>query len=91
MTVHSTDTATILETVLDVLRQELHIEPHGQITEDDHLDILPNADSVRLMRTVSALERHYDVEFDDTEIRTAQTVRDLVALVRGTLIQETGA
>jgi acyl carrier protein len=43
--------------------------------------MLPNADSIRLMRTVSALERRFDVELDDDEIRNALTVADLVRVV----------
>ncbi|MEV6431678.1 acyl carrier protein [Nocardia sp. NPDC051463] len=73
--------AAVLTTVQDVLRESLRMgeEP---IEPDDQLDLLPGADSVRLMRVVSQLERHFDIELDDKEIRDARTVADLADLVR---------
>ncbi|MEU8567828.1 acyl carrier protein [Streptomyces pathocidini] len=72
------------EQVLDIvgaeLRAELRLEEHA-LTAGDHLDLLPGADSVRLMRVIAALERRYDIEFDDEEIRTAETVGDLGTLL----------
>lgn len=71
----------VLSTVREVLRESLQLgdEP---IELGDQLDLLPGADSVRLMRVVSRLERLLDIELDDREIREARTVADLVALVR---------
>lgn len=78
--------STALQAVRETLNGVLGTSKEP-IDPQDYLDLLPNADSVRLMRAVSNLERRYDVEFDDTAIRDAETVADLVALVEDTLAQ----
>ncbi|MEV6949755.1 acyl carrier protein [Streptomyces sp. NPDC051172] len=70
----------ILQTVRDNLARELEIAA-DEVLETSRLDDLPRADSVRLLRVVSRLEREYGLEFDDDQIRDAETVADLVALV----------
>lgn len=69
-----------LDAVREALGQQLRLE-EDEIEPDERLDLLPNADSVRLMRAVSALERRFDVELDDNAIRKAETVADLARLV----------
>jgi acyl carrier protein len=66
--------------VRDQLARELDIEP-SEIADHDVLKDLPGADSLRLLRLVSRLERHWDTEFSDEEIFTATTFDDLVSLV----------
>jgi acyl carrier protein len=72
------------DAVREALANQLRLEK-DQIEPDERLDLLPNADSVRLMRAVSALERRFDVELDDTAIRKAETVADLARLVEDEL------
>ncbi|GIJ43672.1 hypothetical protein Val02_05580 [Virgisporangium aliadipatigenens] len=72
------------DTIRALLADELHLEP-AEITDDDVLGDLPGADSLRLLRVVTRLERHWDVEFSDEEVFGATTFADLVALVRGHL------
>jgi acyl carrier protein len=72
--------AAALDAVREALGQQLRLEK-DQIEAEERLDLLPNADSVRLMRAVSALERRFDVELDDNAIRNAETVADLARLV----------
>ena len=74
------DSDAILDAVRDELSKALAFGD-AQVNPDDQLDLLPNADSILLMRTVSALERRFDVELDDDEIRNALTVADLVRVV----------
>lgn len=74
----------VLQTVREELATQLSI-PAGEITATDQLDLLPRADSVRLMRAVAGLEDAFHTEFDDDEIRSADTVQDLVALVLAAL------
>ena len=69
--------------VFDTLRDELRIEPLLEITEADELDLLPGADSVRLMRAVAELETQLEMQFDDERIREATTIGDIVDFVVG--------
>jgi acyl carrier protein len=70
-----------VDAVREALSQQLRVDVN-QIEPEERLDLLPNADSVRLMRAVSALERRFDVELDDQAIRKAETVADLARLVQ---------
>lgn len=81
--------SAVLEAVSEVLRTELRLGPEP-ISADDRLDLLPNADSVRLMRAVSNLERRLGVEMDDDAIREAQTVAELVELLQSALAEQVG-
>jgi acyl carrier protein len=76
--------AVALDAVREALAAQLRLDK-DQIGEEERLDLLPNADSVRLMRAVSALERRFDVELDDNAIRNAETVADLARLIEDEL------
>jgi acyl carrier protein len=65
--------------VREFLAQELKIAP-SDITDDAVLKELPGADSVRLVRVVSRLERHWDREFDDDQVFDLRKLDDLVTL-----------
>lgn len=69
-----------LQAVREGLAAELNI-PVDDIAGTAALDLLPRADSVRLLRVVARLENDFDIEFDDEDVRTAETVADLVALL----------
>jgi acyl carrier protein len=90
MTMNVAHQEDIFASVCDVLREVLHLSDET-ITPDDELDLLENADSVRLMQTVSELERRYDVEFADAAIRDAHTVADLTELIAAELAAGGGA
>ena len=72
--------ADVLQAVRDALAHELKLQTSG-IAETETLDLLPGADSVRLMRVVANLEEVYGAEFDDDAVRSADTVADLTDLV----------
>jgi acyl carrier protein len=61
---------------------ELGVDPSG-LSDDTVLKDLAGADSVRLLRIVSKLERQLDTEFDDDDIFRSTTVGELVTLVHG--------
>lgn len=77
--------ADVIDAVKQTLSTQLGI-PGESIDLDDSLDLLPNADSVRLMRSVSALERQFNIELDDEAIRDAKTVADLTRLLSAELV-----
>lgn len=81
MTTTNDEQATVLDAVREALSKQLRIGT-GQIDPEERLDLLENADSVRLMRAVSALERRFDIELDDHAIRKAETVADLALLIQ---------
>ncbi|WP_062212983.1 acyl carrier protein [Streptomyces sp. NBRC 109706] len=72
----------------ELVAAELEISP-SEIALTDVLKGLPGADSMKLLRVVSKLERHWDAEFDDEAIFAARTVDDLITLVQKHLGEET--
>ena len=74
----------IAAVVRDYLASELKVEP-ASITTGAVLKELPGADSVRLVRVVSRLERHWDKEFDDEDIFASRTLDELIAMVHSYL------
>ncbi|ANP51502.1 acyl carrier protein [Streptomyces griseochromogenes] len=71
----------IAEITIECLATELEISP-SDIDVLDVLKGLPGADSMKLLRVVSKLERQWDSEFDDEAIFGAETVDDLITLVQ---------
>ncbi len=80
MTADFTDREQIAKVTTEYLATELKISP-TEIGADDVLRELPGADSMKQLRVVSKLERHWDVEFDDEAIFAVKTVDELVTLV----------
>ena len=68
------------EQVVEYLAAELKIST-AEVGGADVLKELPGADSMKLLRVVSKLERRWNVEFDDKDIFSARTIDELVALV----------
>ena len=80
----STETATreeIASVTAGYLAAELKIRT-TDIAAADVLRDLPGADSMKMLRVVSKLERRWDVEFEDSEIFAVKTVDELVTLVQ---------
>ncbi|GAB2724431.1 acyl carrier protein [Nocardia thraciensis] len=79
--------SAVLNSVRTQLRNELNLDGDA-LAESEKLDLLPGADSVRLMRVTAALEREYDVEADDAAIRAADTIGDMVEFLLAALTAE---
>ncbi|WP_165975625.1 acyl carrier protein [Actinomadura rubrisoli] len=73
------------EAVCEELRRELELPGDLNLTASDPLDLIPGAESIRLMRVVAALEGRYDVEFDDHAVRDTETIGDMTDLVLAAL------
>lgn len=69
---------------MQYLAAELRIST-SEIGDTDLLRELPSADSMRMLRVVSKLEREFDVEFEDEAIFAAKTVDELITLVEQTV------
>lgn len=82
MTAEPTSREQIAAVATEYLATELKISP-AEIGQHDTLKDLPGADSIKLLRVVSKLERRWDVEFDDEAIFAAKSVDELADLVHG--------
>jgi len=80
MTSESITREQIVSVTTEYLATELKIPATG-ISGADVLRELPGADSMKMLRVVSKLERRWDVEFDDEAIFAVKTVDELVLLV----------
>ena len=89
MSITNHEQAGAVDAVREALAKHLRIAA-DQIELEERLDLLPNADSVRLMRAVSTLERRFDIELDDHAIRDAETVADLARLIQEELASAGG-
>lgn len=69
----------VAASIRELLAQELKIAPRD-IADDAVLKELPGADSVRLVRVVSRLERRWDAEFEDEQVFGLRSFDELVAL-----------
>jgi acyl carrier protein len=72
----------MIETVRAVLADELRI-PAETITSDQPIAGLPDLDSLRLLRVVTAIEQQVGVSVDDDLLYSATTVGDLADLFTG--------
>lgn len=80
MTAESITREQIVAVITEHLAAELNTSA-SEIGGDDVLKNLPGADSLRLLRVVSKLERHWDIELSDEAVFAAATVDDLVTLL----------
>jgi acyl carrier protein len=75
--------------IRELLGRELKITP-AEIGDYAVLKELPGADSVRLVRVVSRLERHWDTEFEDDQVFGLRTFDELVNLTLANLTDGNG-
>jgi acyl carrier protein len=80
MTAESITREQIVSVTAEYLATELKISATG-ISGADVLRELPGADSMKMLRVVSKLERKWNVEFNDEAIFAVKTVDELVMLV----------
>jgi acyl carrier protein len=89
VTISNYEQTDAVDAVREALGRQLRLDT-DQIDPEERLDLLPGADSVRLMKAVGALERRFDVELDDHAIRKAETVADLARLIQEELASAGG-
>lgn len=74
------DRADIVTTIRGYIAEELAL-PAGDIGDDLPLKELAGADSVKMLRVVARIERHYDTEFEDEDVFKVHTLNELTDLV----------
>jgi acyl carrier protein len=60
--------------------QELKIPP-DEIADDTDIRELPGVDSVKLVRAVARIERHFDIELEDEHVFSVKTIDEITRLV----------
>lgn len=78
--VHLPTTGKAITAVMEALRSELRLGDH-LLEPGDQVDLLPGADSVRLVRVLALLERQFDVELEDEAVRSADTIGEIASLL----------
>lgn len=72
----------VFEFVASTVAEELKM-PVAELAPDTDLRRLRNLESVKLLRIISRVERHFDCEIDEDAIYRAVTLGDLVTAVSG--------
>ncbi len=67
--------------IVAALKRELELDDSLRVDPEADVTKLPNADSVRLLRVVGAVEHEYDVQFDDSVVFDVDTVRSMSEIV----------
>lgn len=80
----------IAKVTIEFIAAELKVSS-AEINGADVLKELPGADSLKLLRVVSKLERHWNVEFDDVAIFAATTIDEMVVMVEMSISGELAA
>jgi acyl carrier protein len=69
----------MIDTVRKAFADELHV-PVDSIGEDQYIEDLPDLDSARLLRVISAIEDELGVSVDDDLLYSASTVGEFAKL-----------
>ncbi|SEF38097.1 Acyl carrier protein [Amycolatopsis pretoriensis] len=82
-------TEEVLDVVVRYLAGALEL-PKANISQDSQLSYLENADSLRLMDAIAAIENDLDVRINGDDLVFTRTVSDLAELVEATLARSAG-
>jgi len=83
------DQREIESRVKEILCRELKLGPE-QVTETTNLRELPGIESIKILRIITFVESHYDIELEDQVIFKIETIRDTATAVRNLLEKKTG-
>ena len=78
----------MLEKVVDMITEQLHVSPGTIITEDTSFKQDLRADSLELMELVMALEEEYGIKVEDEELENFETVGDVINYIKSQGIDE---
>ncbi|WP_239334339.1 acyl carrier protein [Frankia sp. CiP3] len=74
----------IVATITGIVTEELGLTT-GSVAPSTDLRSMQGADSVKVLRMIARIERHYDVELDDEDIFTLSSIHDVALVVAGAL------
>ncbi len=74
----------IVATVTGIVTEELGLGADSVAPSAD-LRSLQGADSVKVLRMIARIERHYDVELDDEDVFGLSSINDVALVVTGAL------
>ncbi|WP_239313562.1 MULTISPECIES: acyl carrier protein [unclassified Frankia] len=74
----------IVAAITGIVTEELGLAA-GSVTPSADLRSMQGADSVKVLRMIARIERHYDVELDDEDIFTLSSIHDVALVVAGAL------
>jgi acyl carrier protein len=77
------DSDEIQVVIRGMVAQELKVPPDA-IAGDSDIRELPNVDSVKLVRAVARIERHFDIELEDDDVLNVKTIDEITRLVQET-------
>lgn len=73
-------TATIFESVKELVHDSLNVEPTRITMDASFIDDL-GADSLDIVELVMAIEKHFDIEIPDEDAEQINTVQDAVVYI----------
>jgi acyl carrier protein len=75
--------------VKEIICRELKLEP-AKVTSTTKLRELAGVESIKILRIVTFVESHYDVEMEDQIIFKIETIQDTATAVRNLLEKRAG-
>lgn len=81
------DDTAIGTTISTLVSEELKI-PLEQITPTTNLRDLPGVESIKVLRIVAKIERHFDVELEDDLVFRVKTIQELAEAIQELLKEQ---
>jgi acyl carrier protein len=77
----------LLRTITGIVCAEFGI-PADRAAPDLDLREVEGASSVKVLRAISKIERHYDIELEDEDVFGLKSINDVVGVVEKLIAQE---
>ena len=78
----------MLEKMIDLITEQLHVTPGITITEETSFIQDLHADSFDLMELVMALEDEFGIKVEDEDLEKFETVGDVLNYIKGLGVEE---
>jgi acyl carrier protein len=81
---------SIEEVARAILCKELDLPPE-EVTAERDIRELPGVQSIKILRAVTRIEAHYDIELDDEAVFEVKSLAELAALIEPKLARGAAA